>query len=93
MRRKPLDSTAAEAIAIQALTFLGADPERLERFLAATGLRPDTLRVATAAPEFWAGLLDHMVSDDELLIQFAQDARIAPEEVMAARQILSPVME
>ena len=93
MRRKPLDSSAAEAIAIQALTFLAADPERLERFLVASGLRPETLRAATAAPDFWAGLLDYMVSDDELLIQLAKDARIAPEEVMAARQVLSPVME
>ena len=93
MRRKPLDSNAAQAVAIQALTFLGAAPERLERFLDAAGLRPDMLRAAAKAPEFWAGVLDHLAADETLLIGFAEEARLSPDEVMAARHVLSPVME
>jgi hypothetical protein len=38
-------------------------------------------------------VLDHLAADEALLIQFAEVARLAPEEVMAARQVLSPVME
>lgn len=93
MRRKPLDSSTAQTVAIQALSFLSADPERLERFLAVTGLPPDALRAAAESPEFWAGVLDHLAADEALLIQFAETARIAPDEVMAARHVLSPVME
>jgi len=93
MRRRAFNSGTAQAVAVQALTFLSEDPEQLEGFLAATGLRPDTLRAAAGQPEFWAGLLDHLACDDALLIRFAQDAGLSPEDVMAARQVLSPVAD
>jgi hypothetical protein len=91
-RRKPrrsLDRGAAEAIAGAGLGFLASDPRRLDRFLAATGLSPDTIRAAAAEPGFLAAVLDHLAEDEALLVAFAADADLAPEVVMTARTLLA----
>lgn len=93
MKRKPLNPDLAQTIAVQGLAFLAEDDERLERFLALTGLSPDTLRAVVTSPEFLAGVLDHLVADEALLIAFAAAARIRPEDVMDAKHLLSPVMD
>jgi DNA polymerase IV len=54
----------AEAIAISALSFIASDPERLDRFLAVTGLDPAALRAAAGAPGFLSGVLDYLCSDE-----------------------------
>jgi hypothetical protein len=89
-RPAAMDRTRAEAMAVEALAFLGRSPERLIRFLDVSGLRPDTLRAATAEPGFFAGLMDYLVSDEELLLAFAGEIGASPESVMQARQVLSP---
>jgi hypothetical protein len=77
-------------MAVEALAFLGRSPERLARFLDISGLRPDTLRAAAAEPGFFAGLMDYLVSDEELLVAFAGEIEASPESVMQARRLLSP---
>src|ERR1700757_1660107 len=62
---------AAEALAIQALSFIAEEPERLGAFLAASGIGPDAIREAADTPGFLAGVLDHMLSDESLLLAFA----------------------
>jgi hypothetical protein len=89
--RKPirLDRDAAESLAIQALTFLAAEPARLGRFLALTGIGPDKIRSAAASPGFLAGVLDHLASEEALLIDFAGAADIEPGQIERARRVLS----
>jgi Protein of unknown function (DUF3572) len=79
----------AENIAIQALGFLAGDPEKLERFLAMTGLGPENLRAAAQEPHFLAQILDHMAGDESLLLAFAGNQSLPPELVMRAQQVLS----
>jgi hypothetical protein len=79
----------AESIAIQALGFLAGDPERLERFLAITGLGPENLRAAAGQPGFFASVLAHVVEDEPLLLAFAADAGIGPERVARAQAVLA----
>ena len=55
-------------MAIQALSFIAADPERLGRFLAATGIGPGDIRAAAREPLFLAGVLDHITGDETLLV-------------------------
>ena len=43
---------AAESLAITALAFLAAEPERLGRFLALTGIGPESIRAAAHQPQF-----------------------------------------
>lgn len=78
----------AELLATQALAFLAADRQRLERFLSACGIAPQQLRSAAAEPEFLAGILDHLGSEEALLLAFAAHAGIDPAEVARARRAL-----
>ena len=79
---------AAEALAVEALGFLAAEPERLGRFLAVTGIGPDEIRDAAREPHFLAGLLDHIASDESMLIEFAAHAKIKPDAVLRAATAL-----
>jgi Protein of unknown function (DUF3572) len=79
----------AEEIAIQALGFLAGDPEKLERFLALTGLGPENLRAAASEPHFLGQVMDHLAGDESLLLAFAANLGVQPTQVMQAQQMLS----
>ena len=81
---------AAESLAVNALGWLAQDGERLERFLSLAGLAPDTLRQAAATPGFLAGVLAHLMSDESLLLAFAANEGLAPEDVARAARLLDP---
>jgi len=79
----------AQTVAIDALGFLAAEPERLARFLALSGLGPDNLRQAATSPGFLAAVLDHLAADEPLLLAFAAAQGIDPAAVIRARDRLS----
>lgn len=74
----------AEAIAVEALTYIATDPERLGRFLAMTGLRPEGIRAAAADPAFLAGVLRHVAGWEPDLLAFAGAAAISPADIRSA---------
>lgn len=78
-----------ETLALRALGFLAAEPERLEPFLTATGLGPDTLRAAASEPGFLAAVLDHLCGNESLLLEFAGNLSLNPEFVVRARESLA----
>ena len=84
---------AAETLAIQALAFIAEEPERLGMFIAATGIGPDGIRDAPRAPDFLAGVLEHMLGDENLLVAFADGAGIDPAEIARAHGVLGKVWE
>jgi Protein of unknown function (DUF3572) len=88
-RRPEMTRELAETVAIQALGFIAADPEPLERFLALTGIGPESLRDAAREPNFLLGVLDYLVSDDALLCKFATENEITPDVVTRARDLLA----
>ena len=77
-----------EALARRALAFLAGDPERLGRFLVLTGIGPTELRAHAADPALLGGVLDHLLSDERLLIAFAEASGVPPEAVARARRLL-----
>jgi len=79
----------AETLALRALGFLAAEPERLEPFLATTGLGPATLRAAASDPGFLSAVLDHIGGSESLLLEFAGNLGVSPETVARARERLS----
>jgi hypothetical protein len=83
------DSGEAQEIAVAALTWLAQDAERLEGFLAVSGLGPQNLRAAAAAPGFLAAILDYFAANEPLLIAFAAQINRAPEDIMQAHQRLN----
>ena len=79
----------AESVAIQALNFLATEPARLGRFLALSGLGPESIRSAAAQPGFLAGVLEHLAGDEALLVAFAAEAGLEPGDVDKARAVLA----
>ena len=79
----------AEKLAIQALGYLAGHPERLGHFLAATGIGPEMIRKAAADPSFLAGVLDHVIADEPLLVAVADDAGVTPQDIEHAQAVLS----
>ncbi len=79
---------AAETVAIQALSYIAAEPERLGRFLALSGIGPAEIRAAAAQPGFLAGVLDYVVSDQDLMTGFAAESGHKPSTIDAARMAL-----
>jgi len=77
----PLTQEAAEGLAIQALTFIAGDSERLGRFLAVTGIGPAQIRAAAQEPGFLIGVLDHLAGDERLLSAFAAETGLDPADI------------
>jgi hypothetical protein len=83
-REKP-SRDEAEILAVAALSFLAEEPDRLGRFLAITGIEPENLRDAAGTPGFLPGVLDHLIGDESLLLDFAAQQGIDPADVPSAR--------
>ncbi len=79
---------AAETLAIQALAFIAEEPDRLATFLGATGLSPDSIRKSANQPHFLLGVLEHMLSNESLLVAFADSAGINPADIARARSAM-----
>jgi hypothetical protein len=80
---------AAAELAVAALGFIAADPDELGRFLALSGIGPESIRVAAREPGFLRGVLDHLAGDERLLLAFAERNDIDPEDVGRARNALA----
>jgi hypothetical protein len=78
----------AEIVAVQALSFIAGDPERLGLFLAESGLGPETLRTAATEPKFLTSVLDFVLRDDATVKAFASASQLHPTNIAAARQVL-----
>lgn len=84
----PMAVDAAEALAIQALTFIAGDSERLGRFLAITGIGPAEIRAASSEPGFLAGVLDYVAGDERMVTEFAAEMELDPAYIGIARAAL-----
>jgi hypothetical protein len=82
---------AAEGVAIQALSFIAADGERLGRFLAVTGIGPAEIRAASGEPGFLAGVLEYLAADDRLVAAFAAEAALNPADIAKAHVALGGI--
>ena len=79
----------AEIVAIQALSFIAGEPERLGAFLAESGIGPETLRSAAADPRFLVSVLDFVMRDDATVKAFASVSQLHPTNIAAAHQALN----
>jgi Protein of unknown function (DUF3572) len=90
MKRPPAPTREqAEALAIQALTFIGEDGERLGRFLAITGIGPAEIRTAARESDFLVGVLDYVASDERLITAFAEANNLDPADIDRGRAALA----
>ena len=88
--KKPVQNPreVAEIVAVQALSFIAGDPERLGQFLAETGLGPQSLRNAASDPHFLKSVLDFVMRDDATVKAVATATQLHPTNIAAAHQAL-----
>ena len=89
--KKPVHNPreVAEIVAVQALSFIAGEPERLGLFLAESGIGPETLRTAATDPQFLASVLDFVMRDDATVEAFAAVSQLHPTNIAAAHQALN----
>jgi len=83
-----MQSSVAETLALKALAFLADEDETIGRFLGSSGLYPQDLRERLDDPTLLAAVLDFVLSDDKLLLAFAQRESVDPKLVHTARRAL-----
>ena len=71
---------SAEALALKALEFLVNSPDNLDGFMAVTGINGFELRERVEEPTVLAAVVDFMLKNEGLLIEFCNTASIRPRE-------------
>ena len=79
----------AQALAVSALAYIAADEVRLGRFLSLTGLNPSNLRGIASRPEFLGAVLEHLLSDETLLLAFCANGQHDPLTLIRACRYFS----
>ena len=89
MPKTLLDADTAAAISFKGLTFLAADSDRLGRFMALTGIEPGGIRALARERSFQAAVLEHLLADETLLLQFCENEAIDAELPGLALRLLA----
>jgi hypothetical protein len=89
MAIKTAQTDAAETQAIDIISFLAADPERLGRFLTLTGVDPSDIRRLMKEQGFWQAIFDHLFDDESLLLAYCAEHQIQPTALVRIRHSLS----
>jgi hypothetical protein len=79
---------SAESFALQALGWLAGQDEAFGAFLAHAGSDAAEIRARAAEPEVLGSVLDFLLADEPLLLQFCAEAGVKPEAPMQARALL-----
>ena len=86
--RHDMNPDSAETLALKALTFLLKSQAACERFSAQSGVEGSTLGRRLAEPEVLAAVLDFLLSDEELLVEFCAVESVNAQSMHRARYIL-----
>ena len=78
----------AETIALQALSFVAKNNELLSHFLKNSGLTPQDLKKRFREPDLLGGVLDAILADDTVLLDFCKATSLSPETIIRARHAL-----
>ncbi|HWA03290.1 MAG TPA: DUF3572 domain-containing protein [Rhizomicrobium sp.] len=89
MTRLAITSENAAVLALQSLAFLAGSREAIERFAAATGCDPSDMRIRADEPDFLVSVLDFLLSDETLLVEFSSEFEVDVRAVHMARHVLS----
>ena len=78
----------ASITAMNCMVFLASDGERLERFCNLSGMLENDLKINLAIPAFQGFVLDYLLQDETLLLEFAVLQQLKPEKIVALRRKL-----
>jgi len=75
----------AEIVALEALAWLAGQPDGIARFLAVSGLEAADLRRAAGDRDLLGALLDFLLINEPLLLEFCRDASMPTQAIHQAR--------
>ena len=78
----------AEILALEALAWLAGRPDDIGRFLNVSGLGAADLRQAVGRPDLQGAVLDFLLINEPLLLDFCRDASTSAQSVHVARHAL-----
>lgn len=80
----------AEILGLEALAWLAAEPDALDRFLAGSGMSGGELREAAGSAELTLAIFDFLLANEPLLLAFCDASQSDPHGIHRARQALQP---
>ncbi len=83
-----MNSDRAATLALEALAFLAVRQETFERFADLSGLDPATVSARAAEVEFLVSVLDFILADEQLLLDFCENGSSDPRALHVARHVL-----
>ncbi len=87
--RQRMTQDRAETIAIGGLAFLAGQPDRIDRFLALSGMDAAALRAGAADPDVLRAILDFLLTDDELVTGFCGEQKLDARDLHMAHRVLA----
>lgn len=78
----------AETIALNVLGFLADSPEKLDSLMEQSGLDASTIRVRAADRDFLGAVLDFLMANEALLVDFCETSQTDPKAVQMASHVL-----
>ena len=84
MIRQPEPDTDAPTLALQALVWTLAEPDRAERLLAITGMDADDLRARVGDPAVLGATLQFLLANENDLLTCADALGVRPEAIARA---------
>ena len=85
---KMMTPDAAATLALDALTYLASVPDAFDRFADLSGLDRNTVRQRAQETAFLVAVLDFLLADEQLLVEFCGGASIDPPAIHMARHAL-----
>ena len=78
----------AETIALLALTYLAQEEKVLQSLIAQSGMSSSSLQERLHDPDFLGGILDFLLSNEKLLVDFCEIEKLSPDKLARVRQAL-----
>ncbi|WP_025899814.1 DUF3572 domain-containing protein [Sneathiella glossodoripedis] len=82
-----MNQEQADIISLKAVTYLLSDEKRISWLLGETGLDVTSLRQSPDNPEILAGILDFLLSHENILVDFAQNCDVDPSIIYKIRPL------
>lgn len=84
--RRSISPEIAQALAIEAFTFLAQDEEKLNAFLMQSGLDAGDLREASRSNYFFEAVMDFVTGSDEVILAFSEKTGHVPQDAVHVAQ-------
>jgi Protein of unknown function (DUF3572) len=84
-----MNRDAAATISLRVLAFLAGEEGRRQRFLNLTGITPETLASLASRTHFQAAVLEYLLADEPLLLEFCRTEHLDPTLPVTALSVLA----